>query len=103
MAPAGPSPRPADLALPCQAQQPEQPVPTDSGLWHTGPTPLPEWNFGSFMQASTAAGDDGADDAPSDDFSETEAFSDTEMDAARHRFFDAEATEDRPKDRADGN
>ena len=98
MAPAGPSPRPADLALPCQDQQPELPVPTDSGLWHTA-TPLPEWNFGSFMQASTAAGDDGADDAPSDDLSETEAFSDTEMDAAVHRFFDTEATEDR----ADGN
>ena len=97
MAPAGPSPRPADLALPCQDQQPELPVPTDSGLWHTA-TPLLEWNFGSFMQASTAAGDDGADDAPSDDLSETEV-SDTEMDAAVHRFFDTEATEDR----ADGN
>ena len=74
-------------------------MPTDSGLWHTDPTPLPDWNFSSFTRASTAAGDDGADDAPSDYFSETEAFSDTEMDATVHRFFDAEATEDR----ADGN
>ena len=110
VAPAVPVPLPQPpghaVSLPCQTQQSPpvtSPAPvqntTDSGLWNTDPTPS-EWDFSSFLRASHAAGEADADDASSDDFSETDTDMSMDAVAARSsRYFDVEATEDR----ADGN
>jgi hypothetical protein len=106
VAPAVPVPLPQPpghaVSLPCQTQQSPpvtSPAPvqntTDSGLWNTGPTPS-EWGFSSFLRASHAAGEADADDASSDDFSETDTDMSMDAVAARSsRYFDVEATEDR--------